>query len=129
MEAYQAWGELSKLHEGSQVELQDGKNVTFIKLNSKNFVGIMDGKTYNVPISLFKKVLKIVEKNEDYLKLKDGEFFYISNGKEALIYQFVGMEKNQIIGMNPINLCRTKISPGMYAGRISELQKNMDKLK
>lgn len=121
------WMELNELRQDSKVLLTSGETATFIKLNKKNFVGIMDGKTFNIPIELFDKVLEVAKLNDGYKKLKKGEAFYISNGKDALLFIFEAMEKGKIIGINPISSSRTRIAVSMYAGKVSEVINNMKK--
>lgn len=113
------WNKLSTLKQGSKVSLTSGEEAEFIRLKQKNFIGIINGQSYNIPVALFNKVLSIATENKEYLNLKKGDYFYISNSKsDALLFIFETIEKERIIGINPITKGRTRIDASLYKGRI-----------
>lgn len=109
--------ELSNLTLGSVVELTSGEKAEFIKLKRKNFEGKIDGKLYNIPISLFKKVLEVKEEgiNSEYLDLNKGDLFIINDGKNnALVFKFEEIRNGRIIGTNPITDAKTRIDTRLF---------------
>lgn len=110
---------------GDVVETIKGDTFKFVKLNRKYFIGVStnDNATYKIPIVCFKRVVnKKVVNTEKYKELKIGEFFYIdNNGKGALLFKFLGMEKGKMLGENPINNTRSLIATSLYAGKIKDL--------
>ena len=116
------WAILVNLKEGSKVLLTSGEEATFIRFKKKNFVAIIKDKSYNVPIEMFKKVLQEATLNEGYKTLKIGEPFYISTGKDAILFTFSGIKNGRIVGTCPITKTLTNIDASMYAGKVSELK-------
>lgn len=118
---------VSELKTGDTVKLTNGKEAEFIKLKQKNFVGVVDGQSYNIPVNMFSELIKRVDqsaKKDDYMTLKTGDMFYINKSGNALLFCFVGIEKGRIIGINPISKSRTRIEATMYAGKASEFNMN-----
>lgn len=118
---YQKWRELADVREGTKISLTDGTICTFITLKQKFFSAIQNDKSIRVPIEMFVKVLELPKVNRGYENLKKGDLFYISNGKDAILFAFECMEKGKIIGIAPITKGRTKIDSSMYVGTIKEL--------
>ena len=100
---------LSELRPGSIVKLTTGETATFLRLKRKNFEGIINGEGYNIPIALFKEVIQKEQLNEGYKTLKKVELFVINHDHKAIIYKFVKIENDKIIGINPINSINTKL--------------------
>lgn len=117
---------LQTLSEGDKIELFNGDVMEFVRLKQKNFIAIMDGKQYNVPVAMFSKLIekattkpvKVV--NEEWKTLKQGEFFYILEQKKsyALLFKFKSIVRGKIIGINPINDTEVKIDPALYVGKV-----------
>ena len=120
--------EVANLIEGDKVKLTNGDVATFVRLKQKNFVGVIDGKTYNVPVNMFVEVVEKVdifaaetEKEEQYSTLTKGELFYITDQKKgnALLFE---MKNGKLIGISPINNTRARIAPSLFAGRVSDIK-------
>ena len=76
------------------------------------FMPALKDKNYN------KKVVNI----EKYKELKIGEFFYIdNNGKGALLFKFLGMQKGKMLGEDPINSTKSLIATSLYVGKVKDL--------
>ncbi|MGD6876814.1 hypothetical protein [Bacillus infantis] len=118
--------EVSNLSQGDKVKLSNGDVAEFVRLKQKNFVGIIQGKSYNIPVNMF---VSLEEKgkekapNESYKTLKQGELFYITDQKKghALLFKFDGLKNGKIIGISPINGGITRIDSALYAGKVSEI--------
>lgn len=117
---YEKWANLRSLPIQSKVELVNGEIATIIKVNRVKFVGMIDGKPYNIPIGNFVKVVEVAsqEDKKEYLKLKKGDMFCILYRDDAVLYTFDSIEKGKIIGINPITNIRTKIAPELFAKKI-----------
>ena len=121
---YAKWTALSKIKSGSIVKLTDGSIATLIKLKQKNFDGLINGKSFSIPVMMFVELLEEAKDNLGYTKLKKGEAFYITtNNKDALLFIYECMEKGNIIGINPVNNGRTRIVPSLYKGSLNDLLK------
>ena len=123
--------EVANLIEGDKVKLTNGDVATFVRLKQKNFVGTMNGQSYNIPVNMFVEVVEKVDffaaeskKEEQYSTLKKGELFYITDQKKgnALLFIFEEMKNGKIIGISPINNTRTRIAPSLFAGRVSDIK-------
>ena len=94
-------------------------------MNRKYFIGVStsDNATYKIPVELFKRVVdKKVVNMDKYKEVKVGEFFYIdNNGKGALLFKFLGMEKGKMLGEDPINNMKSLIATSLYAGKVKDL--------
>lgn len=116
---FEKWKELSKIKQGSKVLLTNGDVAEFIRLKQKKFIGIINGCSYDIPVSMFDKIIEEAKENKDYLKLKQGEYFYITSAKnDALLFIFDSIDDKYIIGINPISKTKTKIDISLYKGRI-----------
>jgi len=115
------WNELSQLNEGSKVKLISGEIAIFNRLKRKNFVGIIDNKSYNIPVDMFETVLEKSEKkiNEKYKSLKKGDLFFISHNNQLLLFKFDKIKNNKIYGINPINKSVTTIDISLFKGKIN----------
>jgi uncharacterized protein YjhX (UPF0386 family) len=118
--------EVNNLKQGDKVKLTNGDIAEFVRLKQKNFVGIVNGKSYNIPVNMFVSLEeKAVEKKLDdgYKTLKQGELFYITDQKKghALLFKFEGLKNDKIMGISPITGSMTRIDAGLYAGKVSEL--------
>lgn len=127
---------LEGLKEGTKILLMNGEQTEYVRTKQKKFIGIMDGKMYNIPISMFKEVIKESKSKKDLLKeiqekqkkiddenkrneavlksLKKGDYFYISKGQrqDAILFIFDSFSNAKIVGINPITKIRTKIDNG-----------------
>lgn len=117
-----AFRELMNMQTGTIVSLTNGEEAEFVRLKQKNFIGIINGSAYDIPIAMYNGVIKIVEKNTGYTKLKVGEPFLIKNNKsEVLLFKFKEFSNGKIVGINPITKVLTRISPDLYIGTVSEI--------
>lgn len=116
---------LMNCNAGDVVETIKGDTFKFVKLNRKYFIGVStaDDATYKIPVELFKRVVdKKVVNIDKYKEVKIGEFFYIdNNGKGALLFKFLGMEKGKMLGENPINNMKSLIATSLYVGKVKDL--------
>ena len=114
------WKELSKLNQGTKVSLTNGDIAEFIRLKQKKFIGIINGKSYDIPVNMFVKVIEVAKNNDDYVNLKKGQYFYISDSKSnALLFIFEEIQKGYIIGINPITKAKTRIDISLYKDKIA----------
>jgi hypothetical protein len=116
--------EVSQLRQGDKVKLTNGETAEFIRLKQKKFLGVMDGKSYNIPVNMFVEVLEKADQKAkvekaDHMTLKQNEPFYINKSGNALLFYFVKMENSRIVGINPITNATTRIDASMYAGKVS----------
>ena len=122
MENFEA---LINCNAGDVVETVKGDTFKFVKLNRKYFIGVStsDNATYKIPVEMFKRVVnKKVVNMDKYKEVKVGEFFYIdNNGKDALLFKFLGMKNGKMLGENPINNTRSLIATSLYAGKVKDL--------
>ena len=127
-ETIDKYKELMELNNGDKVKLVDGDVAEFVRLKRKNFEGQMNGKLYNIPVELFAEVLERVdmdvlmeEKEKSYRSLNKGELFYLVKGGDAILYRFVEISQNRLIGENVVNGGRARIDVGLYGGKVSDL--------
>jgi UDP:flavonoid glycosyltransferase YjiC (YdhE family) len=118
--------EVNNLNQGDKVKLTNGDIAEFVRLKQKNFVGIINSKSYNIPVNMFASIESKAEKketNEGYKTLKKDELFYITDQKKghALLFKFEGLKNGKIVGISPITGGSAKIDSGLYAGKVSEL--------
>lgn len=120
------WLSLTEIKIGDKLKLTDGSICEFVRLKDKKFIGIMDGKSYNIPVMMFDKLVeKVVQKSEskEYLTLKKGDLFYIRDNKSnALLFIFEEMRNSRIIGINPITKGNSKIDVNLYVGKVSDIK-------
>ena len=117
-----AFRELMNLQTGTIVSLTNGDEAEFVRLKQKKFIGIINGSAYDIPIAMYNGVIKTVEQNTGYTKLKVGEPFLIKNNKsEVLLFKFKEFSHGSIVGINPITKVLTRISPDLYIGTVSEI--------
>lgn len=120
LQLIEKWEQLAKLKQGTKVSLTNGEVAEFVRLKQKKFIGIINNGSYDIPVTMFKDIIEEVKENKDYLKLKKGEYFYISNSKsDALLFTFDSIQGNYIIGINPISKIKTKIDCSLYKGKIA----------
>lgn len=124
---------LAHLNEGDKVELTNGKIAEFVRLKQKNFVGTINGSSYNIPIEMFVDVVEKVdlaaktkEQEMEYSTLMKDELFYINRKGDALIFKFKEIKNNKIIGVNPITNVNTKIDTSLYGGKVKNLSWNVE---
>ena len=122
--------EVSKLNEGDQVRLTNGEIATYVRLKQKNFVGNVNGKSYNIPVNMFVEVVEKVDittieenKESEYKSLTKGELFYITDQRKgnALLFIFEEIKNGKIIGISPISKSMTRIDPDLFAGKVSNI--------
>ena len=120
---HEKWEQVRQLNQGDIIELTDGDECEFVRLKQKKFIGIMNGKTYDIPVNMFVKVIKKAESIEDKLaNLEEGELFYIQgNSGRAYLYKFLRLKGNKIIGINPISKTKTTIDRDMYVGKVKNI--------
>lgn len=120
LELIEKWEKLSNVKQGSKVSLTNGDIAEFVRLKQKKFIGIINGGSYDIPVGMFVEVVEEAKENTEYLNLKKGEYFYITNAKnDALLFTFAGIQGEHIIGINPISKTKTKIHSSLYKGRIA----------
>ena len=125
-----------KLNKGDVILLTDGSEMEFDRMKRTKFSAIMDCKTYDVPVGMFVKVLckakvkpNIISVNFPldipkvqnwYKELKKDDFFYIVNGKgrNCLVFKFVEMSHNKIIGKHLVDGHRITVDLTFEGGKI-----------
>lgn len=112
-----------ELKEGDKVKLTNGEVVEFVKSKQKKFIGIMNGKRYDIPMSMLVEVVEKADqqmKKEDSLnlvgQLKKGDWFYINKSGNAIVFKFEKVEGKRIIGINPIDNCQVRIDISFQIG-------------
>jgi hypothetical protein len=102
--------------EGDKIKLNTRDIAEFVKVKQKKFIGIIDNKRYDIPISMIIEITERVnqeKKKEESLnlisQLKKGDWFYINKSGNALLFKFEKVEGKKIIGINPIGDAVTKI--------------------
>ena len=121
MESTLKRAQLVKFKAGTIIELTDGKKCEFIRLKTKKFIGKIDGSLYDIPIEMFKSLIKEPNSNDPY-ELMLGDLFYIqANNGDAALFKFKEIRKNRIIGINPISGSTVSIDIDMYVGKVSSL--------
>ncbi len=118
--------EVSNLKQGDKVKLTNGDTAEFIRLKQKNFVGVINGKSYNIPVNMFVSIEEKVETkklNESYKTLKKGDLFYITDQRKghAILFKFDSLTNGKIVGISPITGGNTKIDIALYVGKVSDL--------
>jgi len=120
------WLECSELKQGDKVKLTNGDVAEFVRLKQKNFVGIIDDKSYNVPVTMFASIIEKANNNhkqEEYKTLKLGELFFIDDNKSnAMLFIFDNISNNKIVGINPITKGKTRIDVRLYRGKVSDIK-------
>ena len=119
--------EVYALQQGDVIKLTTGETVEFIRLKAKNFVGIMGGKSYNIPVNMFDSIIEkntktIADTQQETMKtaqeLKQGDWFYINKNGTALAFIFDSMSNSKIIGINPITKAQTRIDSSFEITKI-----------
>jgi len=127
--------------EGTTVKLKNGQTAIFVRLKQKKFIGTMDGKNYDIPITWYagivekettpvseeeriKKCLAELEKIQgfDYHNLIKGELFYINKKENALLFIFDKISGNKVIGINPITNIPAKIDTSFTFTRVCDIK-------
>jgi len=117
---------LSKLTTGDKIKLTTGEECEFVRLKRTRFIGIVDGKGYDIHVNSFDEVIEEVDQNVDE-KIQDLEkgdlFYYISNSGDPMLLKFDGMKDEDIIkGINPISKGTIRLPVRMYGGKVDELK-------
>lgn len=105
---------LKKLEDGAIITLTNGRLAAFKKVNRTKFIGLLDGKRYNIPISMFhstgdnremakkNREKQVTQKNEHYEKKKEiidglvfGDIVNLSDGTTA---RFLKKNKKTFLG-------------------------------
>jgi len=120
-----------KLNKGDIILLNDGSKMEFDRMKRTKFVARMNETTYSVPVGMFVKVISKAKVNENvitikidtptwYKELKKDDFFYIVNGKNknCLVFQFVEILRNKIIGKHLVDGHRITIDLTFEGGKI-----------
>lgn len=118
---YEKLMKVRELDRGDKVKLTNGEVAEFVRLKKKNFVGIIDDKSYNIPVNMF---VEFVEKGKtttvDDIDLNPGDMFYIqANNGSALLFEFKRFKGNRIVGVNPINKAESTIDREMFVDKVS----------
>jgi hypothetical protein len=89
-----------KLKLGDKVKLTDGSVCEFVRHKQKNFVGLINGQTYNISNTMFVSLVeKGTQNTEWYKELKKGDPFYIvKGGKDCVAFRFDRMQLGKIVG-------------------------------
>jgi len=113
---------MNTLQVGNEVTLKNGSKYEVIKVNRVKFVG-RDKKTgvdYNIPKTMILESGSevITRESYDYKKLEKGQFFWINKSEKAIVFKFVELRGDDIIGESPINGVNTKIDSNFQIGLI-----------
>lgn len=121
---YQKWDALRHLEHGDKVKLTDGSTAEFVRLKQKNFIGIMDGKSYDIPVTMFKEVIEIAPtRAKARPDLMPNEPFYIADNRgNAILFLFKEHRNNKIVGINPVDKASVTIPVAMYRGKVADLK-------
>jgi hypothetical protein len=124
--SYEQISAIYNLKEGDTVKLTNGQNAEFVKAKQKKFVGIIDGKPYDIPFTMFQSLVektsearaaaKQEEKKDILSTIKKGDWFYINKNGNAIAFKYEGIEGKRIIGVNPINNAQTRIDMNFEIG-------------
>jgi hypothetical protein len=119
------WMALSSLKQGSIVKLTSGETATFTRLKQSKFIGMINGGSFDIPVTMLLEIIEEAKANDGYKKLKKNELFYIVKGKDTILFIFDCMEKGYIIGINPISKGKTRIDISLYGGAVKEITKEL----
>lgn len=118
------------LEEGDTVKLTTGQIAEFIRAKQKKFVGVISGKSYDIPFSMFdslvektskiKAAIKQESKRNALATIKKGDLFYINKNGDAVVFRYEGIEGKRIIGINPISNARTRIDMAFEIGLLAK---------
>lgn len=124
------WLELNKLNPGDEVRLTNGNIVSFQRLKRTNFLGDMNGKTYDISVSMFVEVVSkvdiaAVEKEREHgiNSLEKGELFYINQNGKSLLFKFNHTTGSKIIADTIDNKSKATIDLSLYGGKVADLCK------
>ena len=112
------------LKRGDIVKLVTGETAEFQSLKQKNFIGIIKGSTYNIPINHFQELVAKsvkIDKTSEVMTLNSGELFYIIKGDNVMVFKFDRIINNKIHCKNPITNGGVTMSLELYAGKVSDL--------
>lgn len=118
--------ELRQLDYGDIVQCTDEKEYEFLRLKRTKFVGKHDGVFYDVPIKMFKEVVrKAIDYPFDIHSLQEGDLFYTLNNKlEATIFRFKYMiNANRVQAENPVTGGGYRIDSSLIKGNVKEFQR------
>lgn len=116
--------EVSRLNPGDKVKLTDGQIAEFVKLKQKNFNGIIDGQSYNIPVNMFVEVVEKTDlgsKLNEAKNMKPGDMFYIAQKGNALLFKFEQIQNGRIVGINPVSKSKTRIDMSLFVGKVADL--------
>jgi|GEM_PF-4054306 len=136
-----AWELRYQVKEGYIVKLINGQTAEFVRIKQKKFIGIMDGKKFDIPIEWYagilekkttsiseeervKKCLAELEETQgfDYHNLVKGELFYINKKENALLFIFDKIIGNKVIGISPISKIPNKIDTSFTFTRVCDIK-------
>lgn len=115
------WFQVHDLNQGDKVLLKSGEVAEFVRLKDKNFIGIINGLSYNCFVNNFVKVVEKAEKKDTKSvlnELKKGDYFYINKNGNAILFTYEETSGNKIIGVNPITKGKTRIDTAFEIGRL-----------
>jgi len=106
--------ETKLIKKGDIIELITGEKATFIEMKRTNWIGKMDGKTYNIPVwrdksqrtpyakEVVGKDESVIIKSFDPLKLNPGQLFTTENSKETFMFKGIenGRGKTKVKGID-----------------------------
>lgn len=117
---------LRELDYGDIVQCTNGKEYEFLRLKRTKFVGKHDGIFYDVPIEMFKEVVrKAMDHPFDVHSLQKGDLFYILNNKlEATVFRFKYMiNADRVQAENPVTGGGYRIDSSLIKGSVKEFQR------
>ncbi|MNB72095.1 hypothetical protein D3C81_333630 [compost metagenome] len=122
--------EIRGLAEGDIIEISNGEHHEVIRVKRVNIETKHNDQCFNVPLTMYRKVIKkktkdeknkeLDLKREEYKTLKPGEpFYFVSNGvKEAVLLYFMHLEPGKIVGKSPVGDRTWRIDEAMYGGKV-----------
>lgn len=117
--------EIYKLQPGDKIKLTTGQEAEFVRLKKTRFVGLILGVSYDIPITMFDRVLEKAAPAPESPKvtgvdiapkLKPGDWFYINNRNRAEVYIFKEIHGTKIIGLVPFDNQAVRIDMGFEMG-------------
>lgn len=105
--------ELGSMNKGDKIKLTNGEVCEFVRLKRTKFIGIINGSSYDIPVTMAVECIgKAEKKDKKTVNIKDlnkGDWFYIDKGGRAILYKFVGIENGRVTGENPIDGGKARI--------------------
>ena len=99
--------------QGEELKLSNGQTAIFVRGKKTKFIGTIDGTIYDIPFAMIVTEdgqLKKKESSETINNLVKGDKFYIDKNGKAILFVYESSNDKTIVGINPINNNRTRIS-------------------